>query len=131
MAFINKLAEALGVRDDGDLGYYGEWMMSREEAQAKYDERLEDDVVDKIKEISDFYNNNKSKSNDIKKVILEKGVDCHEEYQQMEVICIQKYGLMQTFKVGEIIKLDFYQENVEKQVLVIDEDSNYYYCKEV
>lgn len=67
----------------------------------------------------------------MKTQIVESGVDCHEELAEFAVIAVRKYGLMQTFKVGEIIKLDFYQENAKKKVLIIDEDSNYYYCKEV
>ena len=126
MTFINKLAKALGVKDDGDLGYYGEWMMSREEAQAKYDERLENDVVNKIEELVQLI-----KPKEKKTQIVEYGVDCHEELTEYKVIAVCKYGLMQTFKVGEMIKLDFYQDSQVKQVLVIDEDSNYYYCKEV
>ena len=67
----------------------------------------------------------------MKTQIVERGVDCHTEFAEFVVIAVRKYGMMQTFKVGEMIKLDFYQESQAKQVLVIDEDSNYYYCKEV
>lgn len=67
----------------------------------------------------------------MKTQIVEGGVDCHTELSEFVVIAVRKYGLMQTFNVGEIIKLDFYQENVEKQAIVIDQDENYYYCKEV
>ena len=67
----------------------------------------------------------------MKTQIVEYGVDCHEELAEFMVIAVRKYGMMQTFEVGEMIKLDFYQDNQVKQVLVIDEDSNYYYCKEV
>ena len=67
----------------------------------------------------------------MKTQIVENGVDCHTELSEFAVIAVRKYGLMQTFKVVEMIKLDFYQDGQVKQVLVIDEDSNYYYCKEV
>ena len=128
MAFINKLAKALGVEDDGDLGYYGEWMMSREEAQARYDERLEDMVIDKIEKIIKFYN--KPYTNGAKTVSIGYR-DYGAEYVEIKFLKIIKENMAQTFKVGEMIKLDFYQESQVKQVLVIDEDDDYYYCKEV
>ena len=128
MAFINKLAKALGVEDDGDLGYYGEWMMSREEAQARYDERLEDMVIDKIEKIIKFYN--KPGTNGVKTVSIGYR-DYGAEYVEIKFLKIIKENMAQTFKVGEMIKLDFYQESQVKQVLVIDEDDDYYYCKEV
>ena len=100
--------------------------MSREEAQSRYDERLENEVVDKIEELFQSI-----KPKEKKTQIVEYGVDCHEEFTEYKVIAVRKYGMMQTFEIGEMIKLDFYQDSQVKQVLVIDEDSNYYYCKEV
>ena len=128
MAFINKLAKAIGVKDDGDLGYYGEWMMSREEAQAKYDERLENDVVDKIAELVQSIKSDKKE-----RIILERGC-WHSEVQNIKLICVQKYGMMRKFQTGDRIILNFYQNDPderEEEVLIIDQDDNYYYCKEV
>lgn len=128
MALINKLAKALGVVDDGDLGYYGEWGMSREEAQARYDEHLENDVVDKIEELFQSI-----KPKEKEKIILENG-DWHRETQNVEFVCVQKYGMMLKFETGDRIILDFYQNDPderEKEVVIVDQDDNYYYCKEV
>ena len=128
MAFINKLAKALGVVDDGDLGYYGEWMMSREEAQAKYDERLENMVIDKIEALVQSI-----KPKEREKIIIE-DEDWHHELQNIMFICVRKYGMMKKFQTGDKVILDFYQSDLdekEKEVIIVDQDENYYYCKEV